>query len=227
MMRVCGPFKFVYNGDESECSRCPSGLTFVVLTDAVKLVLEREAGISSPQRNGILSINGVRCISSVLCVLHNHVFYRSNASFLTRDVIIAPSIQLRFPYNPEIWLRMDGSIPTHSWFMLRLRRHFASDVAGQSPRSGGATALTEAGVAPHLIQAIGLPTLSRFISANIPSFWSPVYTITTSDPSVLPIGVAHISYQPPISHPITFSGSANNTAAIPPTAEFWVGSRFG
>jgi hypothetical protein len=62
---------------------------------------------------------------------------------------------LGFPFNPELWLRIDGTIPTRSWFMLRLRKLFASDVAGHSLRSGGATALAEAGVPPHLIQAIG------------------------------------------------------------------------
>jgi hypothetical protein len=82
-------------------------------------------------------------------------------STLTADDPVKPFLSylqardLRFPYNPELWLRADGSIPTRSWFMLRLRRHFASDVAGHSLRSGGATALAEAGVPPHLVQAIG------------------------------------------------------------------------
>jgi hypothetical protein len=62
---------------------------------------------------------------------------------------------LGFPYNPELWLRTDGSVPTRSWFMLWLRKLFARDVTGHSLRSGGATALAEAGVPPHLIQAIG------------------------------------------------------------------------
>jgi hypothetical protein len=60
-----------------------------------------------------------------------------------------------FPFNPELWLRSDGHIPTRSWFIRRLRHHFSSDVGGHSLRSGGATALAEAGVPPHIIQAIG------------------------------------------------------------------------
>jgi hypothetical protein len=60
-----------------------------------------------------------------------------------------------WPYNPELWLRHDGSIPTRCWFIARLRRHFTSDVAGHSLRSGGATALAQAGVPMHVIQAIG------------------------------------------------------------------------
>jgi len=44
---------------------------------------------------------------------------------------------------------------TRSWFIRRLRHHFSSDVGGHSLRSGGATALAEAGVPPHIIQAIG------------------------------------------------------------------------
>jgi hypothetical protein len=60
-----------------------------------------------------------------------------------------------WPYNPELWLRKDGTIPTRSWFLLRLRRHFNADIAGHSLRSGGATALAEAGIPLQLIQSIG------------------------------------------------------------------------
>ncbi|KAJ7675540.1 hypothetical protein B0H17DRAFT_900148, partial [Mycena rosella] len=51
-----------------------------------------------------------------------------------------------FPFNPFLWVRANGLIPTHSWFMRRLR-HFIPDrnYAGQSLRAGGATALTEDG----------------------------------------------------------------------------------
>jgi hypothetical protein len=60
-----------------------------------------------------------------------------------------------FPFNPELWLRVDGSIPRRSWFIRRLQSFFVDDVGGHSIRSGGATALAEAGVPPHIIQAIG------------------------------------------------------------------------
>jgi hypothetical protein len=60
-----------------------------------------------------------------------------------------------FPFHPELWLRENGSIPTRSWFIRHLREHFPSDVAGHSLRAGGATALAQAGIPPHIIQAIG------------------------------------------------------------------------
>lgn len=62
----------------------------------------------------------------------------------------------RFPLNPELWLLEDGSIPTHSWFALRLHSFFPNrNISGHSFRPGGATALAIAGVPPHLIQALG------------------------------------------------------------------------
>jgi hypothetical protein len=60
-----------------------------------------------------------------------------------------------FPFHAELWLRADGSIPTRSWFIRNLRAHFPSNVAGHSLRVGGATALAQASIPPHIIQAIG------------------------------------------------------------------------
>ena len=60
-----------------------------------------------------------------------------------------------FPYNPELWLRLDGTIPTRSFFISRLRSLFDTSISGHSMRAGGATSLAEAGVAPNIIQAIG------------------------------------------------------------------------
>jgi hypothetical protein len=68
----------------------------------------------------------------------------------------------QFPFQPELWLKEDGSIPTRSWFIRCLRRHFPADIGGHSLRAGGATALAEAGIAPHLIQAIGRWTSEAF-----------------------------------------------------------------
>lgn len=58
-------------------------------------------------------------------------------------------------FTPELWLRADGTIPTRRWFLNHLHRHFDENVAGHSLRSGGATALAQAGVPMHVIQAIG------------------------------------------------------------------------
>jgi hypothetical protein len=60
-----------------------------------------------------------------------------------------------FPFNPELWLCSNGKVPTRSFFTKRLRRFCGKSMAGQSLRSGGATALAENGVLPHIIQGIG------------------------------------------------------------------------
>lgn len=60
------------------------------------------------------------------------------------------------PLNPYLWLRANGKIPTRAWFMKKLRHLFPdNNIAGQSMRAGGATALAEDGAAPHVIQASG------------------------------------------------------------------------
>ncbi len=62
-----------------------------------------------------------------------------------------------FPCRAELWLRQNGTIPTRSWFVRRLRAAFHDDssVSGHSMRAGGATALALAGVPGSLIQATG------------------------------------------------------------------------
>jgi len=67
-----------------------------------------------------------------------------------------------FRARPELWLRSDGTIPTRSWFINRLRHFFPNSIAGQSMRAGRATALAEAGVAPTLIQTAGRWTTDTF-----------------------------------------------------------------
>ncbi|RDB15380.1 hypothetical protein Hypma_004641 [Hypsizygus marmoreus] len=61
----------------------------------------------------------------------------------------------RFPLSSELWLTAAGRVPTRSFFINRIRKFFDSSVAGQSMCAGGATHLTEQGVAPSIIQAIG------------------------------------------------------------------------
>jgi hypothetical protein len=60
-----------------------------------------------------------------------------------------------FRARPELWLRANGTIPTRSWFMRRLRSFFPNSFGGQSMRAGGATELAEAGTPPAIIQAAG------------------------------------------------------------------------
>src|ERR1700690_495159 len=78
----------------------------------------------------------------------NHDAHRVFITYLTsRDKL--------FPYNAELWLRENGQIPTYTWFITRMRKLFPKEIAGHSIRSGGATALAESNIAPHLIMAIG------------------------------------------------------------------------
>jgi hypothetical protein len=60
-----------------------------------------------------------------------------------------------FPLASPLWLTERGEIPTRSFFVNRLKRHFDSDISGHSMRAGGATSLAENGAAPSIIQAMG------------------------------------------------------------------------
>ena len=60
-----------------------------------------------------------------------------------------------FPFHPQLWLQADGSVPTRGWFIHHLHQHFPADITGHSLHAGGATALAQAGIPPHIIQAIG------------------------------------------------------------------------
>ena len=61
----------------------------------------------------------------------------------------------RHGLKPFLWIREDGSAPTRSWFMAKLRSLFSSDIGGHSLRAGGATAYALAGVPDDRIQALG------------------------------------------------------------------------
>ena len=56
-----------------------------------------------------------------------------------------------FPLHPQLWLCSNSTVPTHSWFLHRLSTYCPPDIAGQSMRAGGATALAEAGAPTELI----------------------------------------------------------------------------
>jgi hypothetical protein len=60
-----------------------------------------------------------------------------------------------FPFNLELWLTDDGTVPTCSFFITCLHALFNTSIVGQSMHVGGPTSLAEAGVSPHIIQAIG------------------------------------------------------------------------
>ena len=75
-----------------------------------------------------------------------------------------------FPLHPQLWLRANGTSPTRSWFLHCLRQHCPSEIAGQSIRAGGATALAEAGAPTDLIRGAGRwssNTFERYIRKNV------------------------------------------------------------
>lgn len=74
-----------------------------------------------------------------------------------------------FPCHPQLWLRMDGSVPLRGWFVRKLRTFLPPSISGHSMRAGGATSLAAAGVPPAQIQAIGRwksPAFERYIRKN-------------------------------------------------------------
>jgi hypothetical protein len=67
-----------------------------------------------------------------------------------------------FPFHPQLWLKADGTIQLRSWFITCLHHYFGPDIAGQSMRAGGATAMAEAGAVPELIKGAGRWSSSSF-----------------------------------------------------------------
>jgi len=75
-----------------------------------------------------------------------------------------------FPLHPQLWLRANGSMPTRSWFLSRLSAFCPPEIAGQSMRAGGATALAEAGAPGELIRGAGRwssDAFERYIRKNV------------------------------------------------------------
>jgi hypothetical protein len=59
------------------------------------------------------------------------------------------------PVASPLWLTESGLIPTRSFFINHLHLFFDNTISSQSMRAGGATALAEHCVPPHIIQACG------------------------------------------------------------------------
>ncbi|KAF7295420.1 RNase H domain-containing protein [Mycena indigotica] len=94
--------------------------------------------------------------------------HKADIAFEGNRIIISDAAALSFfrryltsrdrllPLNPYLWAREDGQMPPRAWFIRRLRHLFPDpNIAGQSLRAGGATALAEDGALPHVIQAAG------------------------------------------------------------------------
>ena len=74
-----------------------------------------------------------------------------------------------FPLHPHLWLTSSGAPPTRSWFLSRLKEFCPPEIAGQSLRAGGATAMAEGGAPATLIQGAGRwssDTFQRYIRKN-------------------------------------------------------------
>ena len=75
-----------------------------------------------------------------------------------------------FPLHPQLWLRVTGISPTRSWFLRRLKEFCPADIAGQSMRAGGTTALAQAGASAELIRGAGRwssDAFERYIRKNV------------------------------------------------------------
>jgi hypothetical protein len=74
-----------------------------------------------------------------------------------------------FPFHLQLWLKADGTIPLHSWFLNCLSRYFGPQIAGQSMQAGGTMAMAEAGAVPELIKGAGQwssTAFQRYIRKN-------------------------------------------------------------
>ena len=69
----------------------------------------------------------------------------------------------------QLWLKADGTILLHSWFITCLHHYLGPDIARQSMHAGGATAMAEAGAASELIKGAGhwsSTSFERYIRKN-------------------------------------------------------------
>ena len=87
----------------------------------------------------------------------NHIIKRQycNINPLAAFTTYLHSHDQKLPLSSPLWLTSSGSIPTHQFFISRLRHYFKHNITGQSMRAGGATSLVKNGVPPSLIQLIG------------------------------------------------------------------------
>ena len=62
-----------------------------------------------------------------------------------------------------LWITKSGHVLTQSFLINCLHLFFNNTISGQSMRAGGATALAEHGVPPHIIQACGRWASNAFL----------------------------------------------------------------
>jgi hypothetical protein len=127
-----------------------------------------------PDSRRLQSIDKVTLRTSVLVMPSYHSFvlprHKSDSQFEGSTIVVQraesadphgtftsylASRDHLFPFNSFLWLRSDGSIPTRSWFIGRLRSQFPNTISGHSLRAGGATSLAASEVPFDRIQAMG------------------------------------------------------------------------
>lgn len=60
-----------------------------------------------------------------------------------------------FISSPHLFISSNGWVPTRSWFLKRFHKFFGSNKSGHSMRSGGASAMAQAGLPQEHIQDVG------------------------------------------------------------------------
>ena len=79
------------------------------------------------------------------------------------------SHNILFPFHPQLWIKANGTVPLHSWFIARLWQYFGTTIAGQSMHASSATAMAEAGAVPELTKGAGWwgsTAFERYIQKN-------------------------------------------------------------
>ena len=124
---------------------------------------------------------------------HLQPLHHFTAYLTSRDTI--------YPVASPLWLTEAGSIPTRSFFINRLRLFFTKEVAGQSMRAGGATALAEHGVSPAIIQAAGRWASEAFLVYRVSCSLLRTHK-SDSSPTLfffcLPLSFSSVSFLSPV-----------------------------
>jgi hypothetical protein len=68
-----------------------------------------------------------------------------------------------FITSPGLFITLNGSLPSRSWFMSRFRNYFDKTFSGHSLRSGGATALAQSGHTMDYIKSAGRWSSDAFL----------------------------------------------------------------
>lgn len=87
-------------------------------------------------------------------ISHHMHFYRNSCPISALKDYLA-SRDASFPDSKFLFLTSRGMRPSRSWFLKRFHEFFSHNKSGHSLRSGGATALGQAGLPMDFIQLAG------------------------------------------------------------------------